>query len=314
MFKWDRVIVAILLVPTLLFVYVGEGFFHIDLKALPILIFTNLVVGIGTYEFYSMIKKSGREVYDKFGIIIALLIPNTIYLKYYIFPFFEDKTLKILILSALLMFLHRIFTNKIQGTLEKISLTLLGIIYVSVFFSQILLIYAIDPAEILILQVLVYVSVFFSQIINLYFIGAIFPFVLQVLVWISDTAAGIVGVAIGRKFFKNGFTEISPKKSVEGALGSLFFTGLAFSLIFYFISRVYPIEMISISSIIFTFIFGVIVSFVAQIGDLIESLFKRECGVKDSGKILLGHGGILDRFDSMIIVVPCYVLVMKLFV
>ena len=287
MFKWDRVIVAILLVPTLLFVYVGEGFFHIDLKALPILIFTNLVVGIGTYEFYSMIKKSGREVYDKFGIIVALLIPNALYLKYYIVSFFEDKTVEILILAVILMLIHRIFTNKIQGSLEKISLTLLGIVYVSVFFSQILLIYSIDPAEILILQV---------------------------LVWVSDTMAGVTGMAIGRKFFKNGFTEVSPKKSVEGALGSLFFTGLTFSLIFYFISRVYPIEMISISSIIFTFIFGVIVSFVAQIGDLIESLFKRECGVKDSGKILLGHGGVLDRFDSMIIVVPCYVLVMKLFV
>ena len=287
MFKWDRVIVAILLVPTLLFVYVGEGFFHIDLKALPILIFTNLVVGIGTYEFYSMIKKSGREVYDKFGIIVALLIPNALYLKYYIVSFFEDKTVEILILAVILMLIHRIFTNKIQGSLEKISLTLLGIVYVSVFFSQILLIYVIDPAEILILQV---------------------------LVWVSDTMAGVTGMAIGRKFFKNGFTEISPKKSVEGALGSLFFTGLTFSLIFYFISRVYPIEMISISSIIFTFIFGVIVSFVAQIGDLIESLFKRECGVKDSGKILLGHGGILDRFDSMIIAVPCYVLVMKIFV
>ena len=287
MFKWDRVIVAILLVPTLLFVYVGEGFFHIDLKALPILIFTNLVVGIGTYEFYSMIKKSGREVYDKFGIIVALLIPNALYLKYYIVSSFEDKTVEILILAVILMLIHRIFTNKIQGSLEKISLTLLGIVYVSVFFSQILLIYAIDPAEILILQV---------------------------LVWVSDTMAGVTGMAIGRKFFKNGFTEVSPKKSVEGALGSLFFTGLAFSLIFYFISRAYPIEMISISSIIFTFIFGVIVSFVAQIGDLIESLFKRECGVKDSGRILLGHGGILDRFDSMIIAVPCYVLVMKLFV
>ena len=287
MFKWDRVIVAVLLVPTLLFVYAGENFFSIDLKALPMLIFTNLVVGIGTYEFYSMVKKSGREVYDKFGIIIALLIPNTIYLKYYIFPFFEDKTLKILILSALLMFLHRIFTNKIQGTLEKISLTLLGIIYVSVFFSQILLIYAIDPIVVL---------------------------MLQILVWVSDTMAGVTGMAIGRKFFKNGFTEISPKKSVEGALGSLFFTGLAFSLIFYFISRAYPTEMISTSSMIFAFIFGVITSFVAQIGDLVESLFKRECGVKDSGKILLGHGGILDRFDSMLIVIPCYVFFMALFV
>ena len=287
MFKWDRVIVAVLLVPTLLFVYAGESFFYIDLKALPILIFTNLVVGIGTYEFYSMVKKSGREVYDKFGIIIALLIPNTIYLKYYIFSFFEDKTLKILILSALLMFLHRIFTNEIQGTLEKISLTLLGIIYVSVFFSQILLIYAIDPIVVL---------------------------MLQILVWVSDTMAGVTGMAIGRKFFKNGFTEISPKKSVEGALGSLFFTGLAFSLIFYFISRAYPTEMISTSSMIFAFIFGVITSFIAQIGDLVESLFKRECGVKDSGRILLGHGGILDRFDSMLIVIPCYVFFMELFV
>ena len=287
MFKWDRVIVAILLVPTLLFVYVGESFFHIDLKALPILIFTNLVVGIGTYEFYSMIKKSGREVYDKFGIIVALLIPNTLYLKYYIVPFFEDQTVKILILAVILMFLHRIFTNKIQGTLEKISLTLLGIIYVSVFFSQILLIYAIDPIVVL---------------------------MLQILVWVSDTMAGVTGMAIGRKFFKNGFTEISPKKSVEGALGSLFFTGLAFSLIFYFISRAYPTEMISTSSMIFAFIFGVITSFIAQIGDLVESLFKRECGVKDSGRILLGHGGILDRFDSMLIVIPCYVFFMELFV
>ena len=179
MFKWDRVIVAILLVPTLLFVYVGEGFFHIDLKALPILIFTNLVVGIGTYEFYSMIKKSGREVYDKFGIIVALLIPNALYLKYYIISSFEDKTVEILILAVILMLIHRIFTNEIQGSLEKISLTLLGVVYVSVFFSQILLIYAIDPAEILILQV---------------------------LVWVSDTMAGVTGMAIGRKFFKNGFT------------------------------------------------------------------------------------------------------------
>lgn len=298
MFKWDRVIVAILLVPTLLFVYAGESFFYIDLKALPILIFTNLVVGIGTYEFYSMIKQSGKQVYDKFGIFVALLIPNFVYLQEFIkytesFPLLLRKILfnfdifYILVLVTLLMLVYRIFKNQIEGTLEKISLTLLGIIYVSVFFSQILLIYAIDPIVVL---------------------------MLQILVWVSDTMAGVTGMAIGRKFFKNGFTEISPKKSVEGALGSLFFTGLAFSLIFYFISRAYPTEMISTSSMIFAFIFGVITSFVAQIGDLVESLFKRECGVKDSGKILLGHGGILDRFDSMLIVIPCYVFFMALFV
>ena len=185
MFKWDRVIVAILLVPTLLFVYAGESFFYIDLKALPILIFTNLVVGIGTYEFYSMIKQSGKQVYDKFGIFVALLIPNFVYLQEFIkytesFPLLLRKILfnfdifYILVLVTLLMLVYRIFKNQIEGTLEKISLTLLGIIYVSVFFSQILLIYAIDPIVVL---------------------------MLQILVWVSDTMAGVTGMAIGRKFF-----------------------------------------------------------------------------------------------------------------
>ena len=157
---------------------------------------------------------------------------------------------------------------------------------------------------------IIYVSVFFSQIINLYFLGAVFPLILQVLVWVSDTSAGIVGVAIGRKFFKNGFTEISPKKSVEGALGSIIFTGLAFVLIIFFYERIIGITL---GQVFMAFIMGAIISVVAQIGDLIESLFKRECGVKDSGTILMGHGGILDRFDSMILVLPFVTMVLYFF-
>lgn len=61
------------------------------------------------------------------------------------------------------------------------------------------------------------------------------------------------------------------------------------------------------------FIMGAIISVVAQIGDLIESLFKRECGVKDSGTILMGHGGVLDRFDSMILVLPFVTMVLYFF-
>ena len=141
-------------------------------------------------------------------------------------------------------------------------------------------------------------SVFFSQIIYLYFLGAVLPLILQVLVWVSDTSAGIVGVAVGRKFFKNGFTEISPKKSVEGALGSIIFTGLAYVLI------ISVINGAIVAGTFLSFIVGAIISVIAQIGDLIESLFKRECGVKDSGTILMGHGGILDRFDSMLLVLP----------
>ena len=283
MFKWNRVLVALIGVPLLLFIYAGESFFRINLYGLPMLIFTNLVISMGTYEFYKMVKISGKEVYDKFGIIVAIIIPNLVYLSNRS-SYLEQKLIAVvLIVATIFMLTYRVFRNQIKGTLEKVSYTLLGIIYVSVFFSQ---------------------------IINLYFLGAVFPLILQVLVWVSDTSAGIVGVTIGRKFFKNGFTEISPKKSVEGALGSIIFTGLAFVLIIFFNER---ITGITLGQVFITFIMGAIVSVVAQIGDLIESLFKRECGVKDSGTILMGHGGILDRFDSMILVLPFVTIVIYFF-
>ena len=285
MFKWNRVLVALIGVPLLLFIYAGESFFRINLYGLPMLIFTNLVIGIGIYEFYKMIKISGKEVYDKFGIIVAITIPNLVYLSNQShYSYLEQELIAVvLIVATIFMLTYRVFRNQIKGTLEKVSYTLLGIIYVSVFFSQ---------------------------IINLYFLGAVFPLILQVLVWVSDTSAGIVGVTIGRKFFKNGFTEISPKKSVEGALGSIIFTGLAFVLIIFFYERIIGITL---GQVFMAFIMGAIISVVAQIGDLIESLFKRECGVKDSGTILMGHGGVLDRFDSMILVLPFVTMVLYFF-
>ena len=285
MFKWNRVLVALMGIPLLLFVYAGESFFRINLYGLPMLIFTNLVIGIGTYEFYKMIKISGKEVYDKFGIIVAITIPNLVYLSNQShYSYLEQELIAVvLIVATIFMLTYRVFRNQIKGTLEKVSYTLLGIIYVSVFFSQ---------------------------IINLYFLGAVFPLILQVLVWVSDTSAGVVGVAIGRKFFKSGFTEISPKKSVEGALGSIIFTGLAFVLIIFFYERIIGITL---GQVFMAFIMGAIISIVAQIGDLIESLFKRECGVKDSGTILMGHGGVLDRFDSMILVLPFVTMVLYFF-
>ena len=284
MFKWNRVLVALIGVPLLLFIYAGESFFRINLYGLPMLIFTNLVIAVGIYEFYKMVKVLGKEVYDKFGIIVALIIPNLVYLSNRS-SYLEQKLITVvLIVATIFMLTYRVFKNQIKGTLEKVSYTLLGIIYVSVFFSQ---------------------------IINLYFLGAVFPLILQVLVWVSDTSAGIVGVAIGRKFFKNGFTEISPKKSVEGALGSIIFTGLAFMLIV--VLYIEKINGATGGEVFLSFIIGAIISVVAQIGDLIESLFKRECGVKDSGTILMGHGGVLDRFDSMILVLPFVTMVLYFF-
>lgn len=113
-----------------------------------------------------------------------------------------------------------------------------------------------------------------------------------ILVWTNDTFAYIVG----KKFGKNKlFERISPKKTIEGLLGGIVFAIIASLILNHFFTslNVY----IWIASAIFVGLFG-------TLGDLVESHFKREAGVKDSGKIMPGHGGILDRLDSILFIAP----------
>ena len=122
---------------------------------------------------------------------------------------------------------------------------------------------------------------------------------LFILIWTNDTFAYIVGKSVGRTKL---FEKISPKKTVEGFLGGILFAVLAGYLISKYYIRASP-EFSERSIIIWTSI-AVIVGIAGTIGDLIESKFKRIAGVKDSGNIMPGHGGILDRLDSAIFVAP----------
>jgi phosphatidate cytidylyltransferase len=122
---------------------------------------------------------------------------------------------------------------------------------------------------------------------------------LFILIWTNDTFAYIVGKSIGRTKL---FEKISPKKTVEGFLGGIVFAVLAGYLISKYYIRANP-QFSERSILIWTSI-AVIVGIVGTIGDLIESKFKRIAGVKDSGSIMPGHGGILDRLDSVIFVAP----------
>jgi len=122
-----------------------------------------------------------------------------------------------------------------------------------------------------------------------------------ILIWVNDTFAYLVG----KKWGKNKlFEAVSPKKTIEGFIGGLFFT-----IIFAFI--------LSISFLFFTFenwiIIAIIVSVFGTVGDLLESKLKRIAKVKDSGKIMPGHGGLLDRLDSVIFVAPFVYLYLILF-
>ncbi len=122
---------------------------------------------------------------------------------------------------------------------------------------------------------------------------------LFILIWTNDTFAYIVGKSIGKTKL---LEKISPKKTVEGFLGGLIFAVLAGYLISKYYIKAKP-EFSDRSILIWTSI-AVIVGVAGTIGDLVESKFKRIANVKDSGNIMPGHGGILDRLDSAIFVAP----------
>ena len=122
-----------------------------------------------------------------------------------------------------------------------------------------------------------------------------------ILIWVNDSFAYMVGKKFGKQKL---FYSISPHKTVEGFLGGLFFCCISASIV----SR-YVDDSISTSNWL---TMAIIVSVFGTLGDLIESKFKRESNVKDSGKIMPGHGGILDRLDSIIFASPYIYLFLKL--
>ena len=122
-----------------------------------------------------------------------------------------------------------------------------------------------------------------------------------ILVWINDTGAYIVGKNFGKQKL---FPSVSPKKTVEGFLGGLFFACVASYFIALFTETLDSTHLLALA---------IVVSVFGTIGDLIESKFKRQAGVKDSGVIMPGHGGLLDRLDSIIFTAPFFYLFLRLF-
>ena len=113
-----------------------------------------------------------------------------------------------------------------------------------------------------------------------------------ILIWSCDTFAYFGG----RLYGKTSLSSVSPNKTLEGSITGLIFTTLV-SVVFHFL---FPNEFSLSDSIVL----GILIGLISQAGDLFESMLKRYCGVKDSSGIIPGHGGVLDRFDSLLFVVP----------
>jgi phosphatidate cytidylyltransferase len=154
-------------------------------------------------------------------------------------------------------------------------------------------------------------SVLEYSTMNNIFLSVLFPIAIVFSIWINDTMAYIVGSLIG----KTPLSKISPKKTWEGTVGGallcILFIGILFSSIFggslingWYFAHVSKADW---------FIIAALCAIFGTIGDLFESKLKRMAGVKDSGSIMPGHGGFLDRFDSLLFAVPAVWVYVKLF-
>ncbi|MCL2097584.1 MAG: phosphatidate cytidylyltransferase [Bacteroidales bacterium] len=130
-----------------------------------------------------------------------------------------------------------------------------------------------------------------------------------IILWSCDVGAYIFGILFGRHGRHKLFPSLSPKKSWEGFIGGIFSAALAGYLMYLYIFPLNPYHAISLEDVI---ILSVIICIFGVLGDLVESQFKRSIGVKDSGKIMPGHGGLIDRFDAALLAIPMALFYLKL--
>jgi len=233
-----------------------------------------IIIVIGLSEFYSLLEKNGHAPQKWIGIIIGSLTFITLF-----FNNSTDYSITSLILPIYLpafftIFLAELFRNKEQA-FSNIALTFLGIFYISV------------PLSLWNLVSIHYGHQNPAQNYNWhYLLGYFF------LMWTADTGAYLSGRFFGKHKL---FERLSPKKTWEGFLG-----GLLLSLVVAYINSIYYTELRLDQWIIV----AILTCVLGTLGDLVESMFKRSIDIKDSGSILPGHGGILDRFDGVFISSP----------
>ena len=169
-----------------------------------------------------------------------------------------------------MLLIFELFRNN-GSSIQNLGATLLGVFYLGIFGST-----------------LVGIREFYPNIDGLYNHGGYLIISIFASIWICDSAAFFGGTAFGKHKL---FPRVSPKKSWEGAIFGFVFVILAMIL-----AKNIVLDFLSLKDAI---VIGFIIGTLGQIGDLIESLLKRDAGIKDSSNLIPGHGGIFDRFDSL---------------
>ena len=264
-----RVIVALIGAPLALgILWIGGA---------PLATFTGGLAGLAAWEFFRIARAGGSTPMSVVGVVLAALIPIGVhghYLGVLQVPLYT-WVLAVVAILGLAIWLRGVDGKPLGAT----STTVFGILYTGATLSFLYALryhnYAVGDAA-----------------------GALAVIFPVVLTWASDTGAYFSGRLIGgRKLVPS----VSPGKTVAGAIGALVVTVAATYGFVEFL-------LIPTAQLAFTplgiVVFGLGISVVAQIGDLAESLLKREAGQKDSGTVFPGHGGVLDRLDSLFFVLP----------
>jgi phosphatidate cytidylyltransferase len=228
------------------------------------------IVIMSMREFYSLCEKGDLQPQKYLGIALGTLV----FLFYSVFQDFIPVRVFIIIIPLVFCIFIRELYTKSEKPFINIAITVLGIVYLALPMALMSPISQFDQVN--------SSGIYHPQII----LGYLF------LVWTSDTGAYFFGKKFGKRKL---FERISPKKTWEGLIGGTFSALLAA-----FIISKYFTDLSLVDWIFITFI--VVVT--GTLGDLVESMFKRSIHIKDSGDVLPGHGGFLDRFDAFFISAP----------
>jgi len=265
-----RVIVALFGIPLIITVSI--------LGKLPFLIFVLVIGLVSFFEFSKMLSRRRFFPNLLFGFLsVALIIINSFY------NFTSLEVISFIIVPVIL--LSELFRRN-ESAIANIGTTLIGIYYIGLFASA-----------------LVLIREYFSDSYFLYDQGGYLIISVLATIWVCDSAAYFIGTAIGKHKI---LTRVSPHKSWEGAIA-----GFVFSIITMVLAQIIFINFISIRDAV---VIGFIVGTFGQAGDFVESLIKRDANVKDSSSLIPGHGGIFDRFDSLLFSAPIIYLYMELII
>jgi phosphatidate cytidylyltransferase len=231
---------------------------------LPFVLLSYFLATIGLYELLKMRKLSIFSVHGMLSILFLWAILFPKQYEHVLVTFNYSKT-ELGIAFILLLLAYTVITKN-RFTFEDAGFSILSAIYVGIGFY------------------------FFMET---RVAGLVYIFYSLFMIWATDSGAYFIGKAIGKRKL---WPEISPNKTIEGSIGGVV-CALVVSVLFVIFSKINAnvFQLMAIT---------IVLSVFGQIGDLVESAFKRHYNVKDSGNILPGHGGILDRFDSLLFVWP----------